>query len=167
MTRHQRIRALVRDALLAAILIAAKETFAAMPGEPVTLLLMAYTAVYRFRALVPLYVFVAVQAILYPSVESTLMYLYVWLVLWGIVMLLPKKPLPAPVYMVIGGLYGLAFGTLCAPAHAFYFGLSLKGMVAWIVAGFLSFDVTHGIANFFICVLTPILIRLLMKLEKQ
>ena len=157
---------MIRDALLAAILIAAKETLAAMPGEPVTLLLMAYTVVYRFRALVPLYVFVAVEAALYPSVSATLMYLYVWLVLWGMVMLLPKKPLPAPVYMVVGGVFGLAFGILCAPVQALYFGLSFKGTLAWIAAG-LSFDVTHGIGNFFICMLTPILIRLLTKLEKQ
>ena len=167
MTRHQRIRALVRDALLAAILIVSKEMLAFLPNvELISTLLMAYTVVYRFRALLPLYFFVAVEAFLYPSVSTTLMYLYVWLAPWGIAMLLPRKPLPAPVYMVIGGLFGLSFGIFCAPVQAAYFGLSCKGTLAWIVAGF-PFDFTHAIGNFAIGILAPVLIRLLMKLEKQ
>ena len=157
---------MVRDALLAAILIVSKEMLAFLPNvELVTTLLMAYTVVYRFRALVPLYVFVAVEAVLYPGVYAV-MYLYVWLVLWAIIMQLPRKPLPELVYMLIGALFGLVFGTLCAPVQAAYFGLSFKGMLAWIVSGF-PYDLIHASGNFAIGILTPVLIRLLMKLEKQ
>ncbi|MBQ8174875.1 MAG: hypothetical protein IJ009_05670 [Clostridia bacterium] len=165
--RRTDLRALVRDALLAAILVISKEMLAFLPNvELVTTLLMAYTVVYRFRALVPIYAFVAIEAVLYPSVSSTLMYLYVWLVLWVIVMLLPHRTMPALLYMLVGGLFGLVFGCLCAPVQALYFGLSAKGALAWIVAG-LPFDLSHAIGNFAIGALTPVVINLLRWLEKN
>ena len=77
-------------------------------------------------------------------------YLYIWTVLWGITMLLPKKlpPKAAPViYMVVCSLHGFIYGILYAPAQALMFGLDFKGMLAWIAAGF-PFDITHGISNF-------------------
>ena len=164
---HKHLRALVRDGLFAAILIISKELLAFLPNvEIVTVLLISYTVVYRIRALVPLYVFWAVEAIIYPSISTTLMYLYVWLVPFLVGMLLPRRVLPAPVYMLIGGLFGLAFGTLCAPVQAAYFGLSFKGTVAWIVAG-APFDLVHAIGNFATGVLAPVLISLLLRLEKQ
>ena len=115
---------LVRDALFAAILVVSKEMLAFLPSvEMVTMLLMAYTAVYRVRALIPLYIFVVIQAVLYPSVSGTLMYMYVWLVLWGIFMLIPRRFLKLPVFVLVGALFGLAFGTLCAPVHVWFFGV--------------------------------------------
>ena len=163
---HTRLRALVRDALLGAILVMSKEILAFLPNvELVTTLVMAYTVVYRFRALVPLYVFVALEALLYPSISYTLMYLYVWLVPWGIMMLLPRRALPAPVYMLIGGLFGLLFGILCSPVQAAYFGLSFHGTIGWIVAGF-PYDLIHAVGNFAISILTPVVARLLFRLEK-
>lgn len=163
-----RLRALVRDALLAALLVFSKELLAALPNvELVTMLIMAYTVVYRFRALVPIYLFVALEAVLYPSPVATVMYLYVWAILFFVVMLLPRgRVLPAPVYMLIGGLFGLAFGTLCAPAQAVYFGLKAEGVLAWIAAGF-PYDVTHAIGNTAIGCLTPFVIRLLSRLERR
>jgi hypothetical protein len=50
--------------------------------------------------------------------------------------------------------------------HAAYFGLSFRGTVGWIAAGF-PYDLIHASGNFAIGILTPVLIRLLMKLEKQ
>jgi hypothetical protein len=57
-------------------------------------------------------------------------------------------------------------GTLCAPTHALYFGLSFRGALAWIAAGF-PYDVIHMVGNFAIGVLAPILIRLMLRLEKR
>ena len=61
---------------------------------------------------------------------------------------------------------GFLFGTLYAPAQAILFGLSFKGMIAWIIAG-LPWDFVHGISNFFCGILIVPIVTLLRKLEKQ
>ena len=162
-----RLRALLRDALLAAVLIFGKELLAFLPNvEIVSMLIVAYTVVYRWRALLPIYVFVAVEAVIYPFPPTVVMYLYVWAILFLLAMLLPARPLPAPVYMLLCGLFGLAFGTLCAPVQAAFFHLSLPGTLAWIAAGF-PFDVTHAVGNAVIACLSPVVIRLLQRLEAR
>ena len=164
--KHSRTRRLVLAALFAALMIAGKEALAFLPNvEVVSLLLIVYTAVYRTYALLPLYVFWAVEAVIYPYPPTVVMYLYVWLFLFGAIMLLPReKVLPAPVYAVISGIFGLLFGTLCAPTHAAFFGLGIKGALAWILSGF-PFDITHAIGNFALGFLAAPLIRLLRRLE--
>lgn len=154
--------------LYAALMIASKEAMSGLPNiEPVSLLIVVYTAVYRFRALIPLYVFVAVEAVLYPYPVATVMYLYVWLFLFAAVLLLPRdRVMPAPVYALISGLFGLAFGTLCAPTHAIAYGVGFDGMLAWIASGF-PFDVLHMIGNAALGLLAPTLIRLLKRLERS
>lgn len=157
---------LVRDALFAAILVVSKEMLAFLPNvEMVTMLLMAYTAVYRVRALVPLYIFVAIQAILYPSVSTTLMYLYIWLIPWGIMMLIPRRFCRLPVFVVVGALFGLTFGVLCSPVQVWYFGIGWQGGIAWILAG-LPWDVVHAVGNAAMAFLAPAVCRVLTMLQK-
>ncbi len=163
----QKLISLVRDGLFAAILVVSKEMLAFLPNvEIVTVLLMAYTTVYRFRALAPIYVFVVIEAFLYPSVISTLQYAYVWLILWGLVMLLPRAWQRLPVYVAIGTLFGLAFGILTTPVYALYFGLNAAGFWATVVAGF-SWDITHAIGNFVTAFLAPVLIRVLRTMDRS
>ena len=50
-------------------------------------------------------------------------------------------------YMAVCAAHGFLFGTLYAPAQAIIYGLSFKGMIAWIIAG-LPWDCIHGISNF-------------------
>ena len=99
---------------------------------------MAYTVVYRRRALIPIYVYVLLNGIFCGFAAWWLPYLYLWAILWGVTMLLPRglRPrLAVPMYMAVCGLHGLLFGTLYAPAQALLFGLSFRQMLAWIVAG--------------------------------
>lgn len=95
-------------------------------------------------------------------------YLYVWTILWGVTMLLPKS-LPkkwAPIiYMVVNACHGFLFGVLYAPSQALLFGLNFKGMIAWIIAG-LPFDIIHGGSNFFCGMLIVPIVYLLRHLEK-
>ena len=96
-------------------------------------------------------------------------YLYLWTILWGVTMLLPRKipkKIQPIVYMVVNACHGFLFGTLYAPAQAILFGLSFKGMIAWIIAG-LPWDFVHGISNFFCGILIVPIVTLLRKLEKQ
>lgn len=78
---------------------------------------------------------------------------------------IPKKIQPI-VYMIVNACHGFLFGTLYAPAQAILFGLSFKGMIAWIIAG-LPWDFVHGVSNFFCGILIVPIVTLLRKLEKQ
>ena len=132
------------------------------------LFIVAFTVVYRRKALYPLYIYVLLDGIYAGFATWWIPYLYIWTVLWGMVMLLPKrmpKPVQVVVYAVISALHGFAFGALYAPAQALLFGLSFKGMVAWIVAG-LPFDMIHGISNLVCGVLIVPLIMILKSLER-
>ncbi len=166
--RRRRLRALVRDALLAALLIASKEMLAGLPNvELVSCLLITYAVVYRARALVPLYVFVAVEAVIWPSPFGTVMYLYVWAIpVFATLLLTPRgKTRPFWVYSLIAGLFGLLFGVLCAPVQAAMFGLDFRGMLLWIANGF-PWDIVHGFANAVFAAAIPPLAALLRKLER-
>lgn len=132
------------------------------------LFIISFTVVYRAKALIPIYIFVLLSGVLGGISVWWMPYLYVWLILWGAVMLLPRRMSPkiaAPVYIALGTLHGLLFGVFCAPSQAIFWGLDFKGTLAWIAAGF-YFDLLHGIGNFAACTLTLPLIKLLKRIEK-
>ena len=52
---------------------------------------MAFTLVYRKKALIPIYVFALLLGVLNGFNAWWVPYLYIWTLLWGITMLLPKK----------------------------------------------------------------------------
>ena len=125
---------------------------------------IAFTVVYRKKALYPIYTYVLLNGVLCGFAAWWIPYLYIWTVLWGAAMLLPKRmprKIRPIVYMTVCAMHGFLFGTLYAPAQAILYGLSFKGMIAWIIAG-LPFDCIHGISNF-ICgiLIMPIIIVLL------
>lgn len=112
---------------------------------------VALTVVYRKKALYPIYTYVLLNGICCGFAAWWIPYLYLWTVLWGAVMLLPKKMperIQPFVYMSVCAAHGFLFGTLYAPVQAILYGLGLKGMILWIIAG-LPWDVVHGISNFF------------------
>ncbi len=131
--------------------------------------IIAFTVVYRQKALYIIYTYVFLNGIFCGFAAWWIPYLYVWTVLWGAVMLLPRKlPRKAEpfVYMAVGAAHGFLFGTLYAPAQAILFGLSLQGMVAWIIAG-LPWDCMHGVSNFFCGILIMPLIYALRFAEQN
>lgn len=130
-------------------------------------LIVAYTVVYRKKALYPIYVYVLLNGVTAGFATWWIPYLYVWTVLWAMVMLIPKnlrKNWQMPVYMSVCALHGFLFGVLYAPAQAILFGLSLKGMIAWIISG-LPFDIIHGISNFCVGILIVPLVSLLRRAD--
>ena len=130
--------------------------------------IVAITAVYRKKALYPIYIYVFINGLFSGFAMWWIPYLYIWTVLWGAVMLLPKniperaRPI---VYMTVCALHGFLFGTLYAPAQALLFGLDFKGMIAWIVAG-LPFDAIHGVSNFLCGILILPIVKALKSAEK-
>ena len=128
---------------------------------------VAFTVVFRKKALYPIYIFVFIIGFFFCFSVWWLPYLYIWAVLWGAVMLIPKNinPKIAPfVYIAVCSLHGFLYGTIYAPAQALLFGLDFKGTVAWIVAG-LPFDMVHGFSNLCLGVLIVPIIKVLNKLK--
>ncbi|MBR4073065.1 MAG: hypothetical protein IKK24_03890 [Clostridia bacterium] len=150
--------------LLGTLLFISKIIMELLPNiHIIALLITVYTVVYRKWALVPVYVFVMLSGIMYGFGTWWVPYLYIWLPIWGAVMLLPKnmpKKIAVPVYMVVGMLHGLLYGVMYAPFQAFAFGLDFEGTIAWIISG-LPFDLLHGIGNLLSCTLViPIAVPL-------
>ncbi|MBO5746262.1 MAG: hypothetical protein J6S13_04150 [Clostridia bacterium] len=128
--------------------------------------IVIFTVVYRVKALIPIYVYVFLTLFYSGFGTWALPYLYVWTVLWGIVMLLPKNMPPkiaVVVYMAVAGLHGILFGVLYAPAQMLLFGLRWEQMWVWIGAG-LPFDVVHCIGNTVSGILILPLVGVLKKL---
>lgn len=130
---------------------------------------IAFTIVYRKKALYPIYTYVILNGAFSGFATWWIPYLYIWTVLWGAVMLLPKKmpgKLQPLVYMAVNASHGFLFGILYAPAQALLYGLNLKGMIAWIISG-LPFDFTHGVSNFFCGILIMPVVASLRLAEKN
>lgn len=132
-------------------------------------LTVAYTVVYRKKALYPIYTYVILNGIFSGFAAWWIPYLYLWTVLWGAVMLLPKrmpKKIQPFVYMAVCAAHGFLFGTLYAPAQAILYGLSFQGMIAWIIAG-LPWDFIHGVSNFFCGILIMPIVMVLRIAERS
>ena len=156
-------------ALLGALMYSTKIIMEVLPNVHLLgVFTVATTAVYRKKALYPIYVYVFINGFFSGFAMWWIPYLYIWTVLWGAVMLLPKN-IPAKVkpivYMTVCALHGFLFGTLYAPAQALLFGLDFKGMVAWIAAG-LPWDFVHGVSNFICGTLICPIIAVLKRSEK-
>lgn len=138
--------------------------------HPLALFIATLTVVYRKKALIPIYLFIMLEGLLHGFALWWLPYLYIWAVLWGAIMLLPKKmpeKVAIPVISVICGLHGILFGVLYSPFQFFvYCNCDFKQTAAWIAAG-LPFDISHAIGDVCASLLTIPLARLLCTLERK
>lgn len=163
------IREIAVFGMLGAVMYASKIIMELLPNiHLLGIFTVAFTVVYRKKALYPIYIYVLLNGIFCGFATWWIPYLYIWTILWGAVMLLPKKmpkKIQPLVYMTVCAAHGFLFGTLYAPAQAILFGLNLKGMLAWIIAG-LPYDCIHGISNFF-CGLLIMPIILTLKLAER
>ena len=129
---------------------------------------IAFTVVYRKKALYPIYIYVLLLGLFNGFATWWIPHSYVWTILWAVVMFLPTKlPKKAEpfIYMFICSMHGFLYGVLYAPSQALLYGLNFKGTIAWIVAGF-PFDVVHGISNF-ICGILIVPIISTLKLAER
>lgn len=164
------VREMAVFSMLGALMFASKMLMEAAPNiHLLGVFTIAFTVVYRAKALYPIYIYVLLNGLFAGFNVWWVPYLYLWTVLWGITMLLPKKmpkPMAVVVYSLVNALHGYGFGILYAPAQAILFGLSFKGMIAWIIAGF-PFDVIHGTSNLIGGLLIVPIVFVLKKLEKE
>lgn len=156
--------------MLGALMYASKFLMESFPNiHLLGVFVIAITVVYRKKALYPIYIYVFLNGLFAGFNMWWVPYLYIWTILWGATMLLPKnmptkiKPI---VYMILCALHGFLFGILYAPAQAIMFGLNFEGTLAWIAAG-LPFDMIHGISNFFCGLLIMPIIAVLKKFSSN
>ncbi len=165
-----KVKEIVVFGMLGALMYASKMIMEAAPNiHLLGMFTIAFTVVYRKKALYPIYTYVFLNGIFCGFAMWWLPYLYLWTILWGITMLLPPKmpeKVKTPIYMIVNACHGFLFGILYAPAQALLYGLSFDGMVAWIIAGFFPYDIIHGISNFICGMLIVPIINLLRRLEQ-
>lgn len=164
------VREIVIFGMLGAVMFASKLIMEIVPNVHLLgVFTIAMTVVYRKKALYPIYVFVFLTGAFNGFATWWLPYLYLWTVLWGGAMILPKnmhKWIAPIVYSCLCALHGFLYGTLYAPAQALLFGLDLQGMITWIIAG-LPWDFLHGVSNFFCGLLICPIIKILTMAEKK
>lgn len=137
--------------ILSALMFVSKIVMEALPNiHLLGMLTVTYTIVFRKKALIPIYVYVFLNGLFAGFNAWWVPYLYIWTVLWGVTMLLPKNmtgAVASVVYPIVCALHGLFFGVLYAPVQALMFGFTFEQTLAWIAAGF-TFDIIHTIGNF-------------------
>ncbi len=156
-------------AMLGTLMFCSKLLMEALPNiHLLGMLTMAYALAFRWKALFPIYINVMLVGLYGGFNLWWVPYLYLWTVLWGVTMLLPRN-MPrracAIVYPIVCCLHGLLYGALYAPAQALMFGLNFEQTLAWIAAG-LPWDAMHGAGNLVLGVLilpTSELLKRLMR----
>ena len=161
---------LVIFAMLGALMYVTKTVMAALPNiHLVGVFTVTFTRVFRTKALIPIYLYVMLEGIFQGFSPWWIPYLYIWTLLWGITMLLPKNMPDKAAYIVcpiVCAIHGLAFGTLYAPAYAVLFHLDFPQTLAWIAAGF-PWDLIHAVSNLVLGTAIVPLAKLLDKLMKR
>ena len=154
--------------MLGSLMFESKILMESLPNiHLVGMLTVTYTVVYRKRALVPIYIYVMLDGLFAGFSFWWLPYTYIWTLLWGITMLLPKRmpnKVKVVVYSLICAFHGFVFGVLYAPVQALLFGLNFEQTVAWIIAG-LPYDMIHGFSNLGLGLLIVPLSELITKLS--
>lgn len=154
-------------ALFGAMMFVSKILMEFLPNiHLLAMFIVTFTVVYRWKALIPIYIYVFLNGFYAGFDTWWVPYLYVWTVLWGMAMLLPKnmpKYVAILVYMAVCGLHGLLFGLLYAPFQVFVFGGSF---MAWLASG-LVFDLMHLVGNVLSGLLVYPLTVILRKYTKQ
>ena len=156
--------------MLGTLMFCSKIIMEALPTIHILgMLTMVYTLVFRFKALIPIYIYVLLTGLYGGFNLWWVPYLYIWTILWAVTMILPKKmpkKLAYVIYPTVCCLHGALFGVLYAPAQALMFGLNFEQMLAWIAAG-LPFDLLHAVGDLLAGLLIVPFSELLSKLAKN
>ena len=137
-------------AMLGALMFGAQVVMEILPNIHLSgMFVILYTVLFRKKALIPIYLYVFLVGVRWGFGLAWIPYLYLWLILWAMVMLIPQKT-PRKwkmiLYPFVGALFGLSFGVLYAPSQALLFGLNFKQTLLWIAAGF-TWDLIHAAGN--------------------
>ena len=137
------VREVTLFGVLAALTFGAKFAMSYLPNiEPVTLFLLVFGAVFGWKALFIVYVYVLAEILFYGINTWNIYYLYIWIV------------------PVVAGVYGLLFGALCGLTDLFIGGPGYA-ISKWISG--IPFDVAHCAGNFVLVLLLFVPLRKLIQ----
>lgn len=136
--------------MLGALTFALQVVMAPLPNiEPVSLLVMLFAAVFGWKSLYAVYVFVVMEVLFHGIGLWNINYLYIWAVLALAAILLRKMESPLG-WAILAGMYGLCFGALCGIVDVFIGGFSYA-VTKWISG--IPFDLLHCGGNFVIALI--------------
>ncbi len=157
--------------MLGALMMASDLVMNIIPNvHLVGVMIVVLTVTYRWKALFPIYVYVLLIGLVEGIGTWWIPYLYVWTLLWGMVMLLPKKMptwLSPIVYAMVCGLHGFAFGFLWIPSQMLFMSFTWKQALVWWEFGFFTADIPHGVGNLVGSTLVVPMVNLIRKLDKR
>ena len=154
------VKELALFSVLGALTFAAKYVMSFLPNiEPVSLMVMLFAVLFGWKCLYPIYLYVGMEVLLYGINFWNINYLYVWalLAVAAICMRRLKNPLW---WALLSGVFGLAFGLLCAPVYMIVGG-SVSYGIRWWMTG-IPFDLTHAAGNFVIALVLFVPLRKLL-----
>jgi len=144
------IREITLFAVLGAMTFALQVAMAPLPNiEPVSLLVMIYAAVFGWKCLYPVYIFVVMEILFYGISTWNVYYLYVWAVLAFAAILMRKQTQPFA-WALLSAVYGLFFGALCGIVDIFIGGFGYAA-AKWVSG--IPFDLLHCGGNFVIALI--------------
>ena len=138
------VRSIALMGVLGALLILVQVGLAVLPNiELVSLLIILYALVFGKYALIPVFLFILVEGLIYGFGMWWLNYLYIWPIL-VVVALLFKKQRNHLFWMIVSAAFGLCFGALCAIPYLFIGGLP-SAFAYWLLG--IPFDLLHCFGN--------------------
>lgn len=139
------IREITLFAILGTLTFALQVAMAPLPNiEPVSLLVMIFAAVFGWKCLYPVYVFVVMEILFYGISTWNVYYLYVWTVL-ALGAILMRKQTNLFAWAMLSGVFGLMFGALCGIVDIFIGGFGYAA-TKWVSG--IPFDLLHCGGNF-------------------
>ena len=166
-----KIREIAIFAMLGAIMFVSKVIMEGLPNiHLLGTLVIAYTITYRAKALFPIYAYVFANGLWegfrpFDWLPET----YIWLILWGMTMLLPKK-MPtrvAPiVYMLVSAVHGLLLDVFYVPAYLLFANIPWERLRLTLLMG-IPYVALQAAGNFVLGTLIVPVATLLRKLDKK
>ena len=156
-----KLREMILLALIGAMMMATQVALATLPNiHLVAVFVILAALLFGWKCLFSVYIFVLLEGLIFGFSMWFVNYLYVWTVL-AIVAVLFRDNASKIFWAMLAGIFGLAFGALCAIPYFFVGGWS-AAFSYWISG--IPFDLIHCVSN---AVLTFILLEPLYKLCRR
>lgn len=151
--------------MLGTLIFALKFIMSGLPNiEPVSLLLIIYTIIFRYKTFYILIVYILFEILMYGFSFWSIGYFYIWPILIFAILIINKNTNKITL-SIISGLFGLLFGAFYIPLYFIAGGPSFA--ITWWISG-IPYDAIHGISNFILClILFKPLYNILFKLNKM